>query len=443
METTLVESTLIQNGFLVLPDRVIKGDLRLSGKRIQEFNTQLSPMADERILDAGGAYILPGFIDIHNHGAVGFDFTLGAYDQEKDWFNKDDTVYLEGITRALEYFLKQGATRILATTLAAPPTDLIQAFHLLNDYLGTDPAGLAIALAGINLEGTFIKDAAFAGAQNPEYFQSASARLFDRLQDASGGNIRIVNIPPEHGIPGLELTSHLSGQGVIVAGGHSGAYGTETHQAIDKGLRLAVHYFNGPNRQSYKSFSHNGAMEAFLVRDEVSLELIVDGFHVDPAYVLDAIQRKGIDRIIPITDSLFVNGSDTINAFSLAGIPGQVSADKQYLKVAGQMDTLFGSILTPLKGFTNLLDWMTHDRNGIWIKTHSGHSKHEALVMISRMMSGNPARLLGLDKDQSTGAATGMIAQGYSADILVMDLTQSDQGMPSIRHCFLAGKMIY
>jgi len=445
MELPTINNTLIRNGFLVLPEQVLQADLRLAGGLIQALNPHLSPLPGEQVIDAKGSYILPGFIDIHNHGALGFDFTLGTYHELGDRFEEDELSYQNGITRVLGYFLRQGATRILATTLAAPVPDLLQAFRSIDQYIRRDPSGLAAALAGINLEGTFIKDATFAGAQNPEYFQPASASLFDRLQDAAGGHIRIANIPAEHGPSGLDLIRHLVDKGVTVAGGHSGAYAADTHKAIDAGMHLAVHYFNGPNRQSYKTFHQGGTMEAFLVRDEVSLELIVDGYHISPAYVLDAINRKGTERIIAITDSLFVSGSTSISTFSLADIPGMVSADKQYLKVRGQDDTLFGSILTPIKGFSNLLNWMTREMEGVWYRKHPHLPFHDALNRISQMMSGNPAKLLGLDKALSGRAATGKIATGHLGDLIIMDLphSASDSYQPVLKHCFLAGKMIY
>ncbi|MCB0656045.1 MAG: amidohydrolase family protein [Saprospiraceae bacterium] len=435
------QDLLIKNGLLVLPDGIEKGDLRIAHGMIQEYGNPLQPLPEEQVLEANGKYIVPGFIDIHNHGGQGFDFTYGNYDPEKKGFYFSNPSYLEGVTRTLRYFLHHGATRIYATTLAAPIQDLKRSLTALDAYRKAENYELGQMLAGINLEGTFIRDPAFAGAQNPEHFQPLSQDLFADLQKAAGGMIHIVNVPPDHGMESLSFIKQLSQQGVVIAGGHTGAYGAITHEAVDAGMKLAVHYFNGPSRQSYKSFHQGGAMEAFLLRDEVSLELIVDGYHIQPAYVRDAITRKEVDRVIAITDSMFVNGSTDIHRFSLAGISGSLSSDKQYLQVSNRPDTLFGSVLTPFTGFKNLVRWLSSEMNGYWTRHHPALSRDEAIWLASQLMSSNPARLSGLDKPSHETSPTGSIRKGFSADLLILSNSNNLQDM-HIQECILAGKLM-
>jgi N-acetylglucosamine-6-phosphate deacetylase len=312
---------------------------------------------------------------------------------------------------------------VLPTSLAAPVADLLFAFGQIAAFAGEVSEPLRHMLAGINLEGTFIKDAAYAGAQNPDYFYPLDRSLFEELQTAAGGLIRIVNLPPDHGLPGCDFTHYLSERGVVVAGGHSGATADQFDAAVAAGLRLGVHFLNGPSKSSSKSFHGGGAVESMLSRDEVSLELIVDGYHVAPAYVRDVIARKGPERVILITDSVFVNGCEGIQHFSLSGIPGQVSENGKYLQVLNKADTLFGSVLRMDRGFANVLHWLMQPMTGVWIRHHEALSPEQALIQASRMASAHPAKLLGIyEQEGDSRAGTGSIEAGKWADVVLAEV---------------------
>jgi len=426
-------SLLIRNASLVLPDRLTRADLLIENGRVARIEPSIPPRSKEEVVDAGGKYILPGFVDIHNHGARGFDCSLGVWQDEQKAFALEAGSYRQGLAEALAYYRQNGVTRVFLTSLAAPLDDLAFAFRQIDAYC-REKQPLHAMIGGINLEGTFLKLPAYAGAQSPDYFYPPEEATMERLQAAAGGRIRIVNLPPEHGAGGRALIRALHEQGVLVAAGHTGAEADEFQEAIAAGTRLGVHFFNGPARSSSKSFHDGGAEEAMLRSDAVSLELIVDGYHVHPAYVLDTIARKGVERIVLITDSMFVNGCDDIHSFELCGVPGAVSANRRYLQVTDRADTLFGSVLTSRRGFENVLNWLTREMTGIWYRRHEALPLNDALVTAARMASTNPAHLTGL-------ADAGSIAPGKRADLLIAAIEHKEEGYEvSLEQVLVGGK---
>lgn len=435
---------LIKQVYVVLSNKVSKADVLVNQGKIAEIADFITESEDDVIIQAEGRYLLPGFIDIHNHGARGFDISLGAYQAEEDTFIRTSDSFEEGFSEALVFYLRHGVTRVFPTSLAASIEDLTWSFQALDYYLkysGNEIAGL---VGGINLEGTFLKLPEYAGAQNPEFFYPADLEVFEKLNKASGRRIKIVNLPPEHGKKGLALTRLLKKEGIVVAGGHTGAEADQFSEAVEAGLQLGVHFFNGPSRSSSKSFHDGGAEEAMLRLDDVMLELIVDGYHVHPAYVRDTLVRKEPSRIILITDSMFVNGCEDFDHFSLSGIPGSVSENREYLQVTNKEDTLFGSVLHSKKGFENVLNWLTREMTGIWYRKHDAYSLEDALVMVSQMASGNPARLLRLDNPVvETDVATGSIKTGFCADLLLVTLEENEKGYElKLEKIWLKGKEI-
>lgn len=416
-------STLFKNARLVLTDRVLNSDLAIKNGIIQKIASGINPAEYDIVTDLQGKYILPGFIDIHNHGASGFDFSFGKYDTASDSFHLEENAIRSGLEDALKFYREKGVTRVLPTSMAAPLEKLEFTFSALKSYI-EKKLPLWEMVGGINLEGTFLKDPYYAGAQNPKFFYDAEIGTVEKLQVASGNLLRIVNVPPEHGDKGLELIKFLRQQNIVVSGGHTAAYGDEFQAAVDSGLSLSVHFFNGPSRSSSKSFRLGGAEEIMLKSDEVSTEIICDGYHVDPAYVRDTIARKEASRVIMITDSMFANGLTGLENFSLFGLNGAVSSNREYLQMLGVSDTLFGSVLTSDKGFSNVLKWLSTAMKGVWYRHHEALPTDEALITASRMFSGNPARLLGIDKSKNQTPGTGSLEAGHWADLLIADIKE-------------------
>ncbi len=434
-------SILFKNANLLLPDKIIRGDLKIKNGIIDEIGFQIADAKVDERIDLNGKFIIPGFVDIHNHGASGFDFSFGRYDLEKDSFDNSDESFLEGIEHALKHYYQHGVTSVLLTTMAAPLQRIEHSFSRLKTYLQMEMPYHSL-IKGINLEGTFLKDPHYAGAQNPKFFYKIDARIIHRLQKVSGNLLKIVNVPPEHGEQGLELTRLLRKNNVVVAGGHTAAYGDEFLAAVAAGLSLSVHFFNGPSRSSAKGFRSGGAEEIMLKADEVFLELICDGYHIDPAYVRDAIRRKENSRIIMITDSMFANGLKELNQFELFGLGGAISDNGEYLQLVGSEDTLFGSVLCSDQGFQNVVHWLTTEMPGVWYRKHPALSLEDALCAASAFASSNPARLMGVFETKTDRPGTGSIEVGKWADLIVVNINDNENVEINIEDVFSRGKII-
>ena len=416
---------LIKNGTIVLFDRLLHGDIQIRNGFIYAIGNYQPAVRGKIEIDATGKYILPGFIDIHTHGANGFDFTNGRFDQEKGSFLKDQKNYHFGLQQAIQKYLATGTTGVVLATVSAPDEELIQSFEYFDQFLKNYAAEAPHNLLGILVEGTFIKDKAFAGAQNPDFFQSPSIALFEKYQSAAGGRIRSVNVTPEYDATALELIDYLSRKNILVCAGHTGATADEYLTAVQKGLRVALHFLNGPTGSSTKPFGHGGAIQAVLRSHDVFAELITDGYHVDPLYVREVIHRKGLQRIIAITDSMFVTGLEDIATFIISGVLGRVSANRRYLEVVGSQNTLFGSVLTMDVAFSNIISWLTKSVEGIWREHLPAVSFEDALIQATWMCSRNPAKVLKIMRPevhyyrQDLNQYTGSLDVGKRADILV------------------------
>jgi len=293
-------------------------------------------------------------------------------------------------------FADRGTTRVLLTTLAAPLDRLEAVLREMDTYIRSDRNGKdGATLVGAFIEGTFIRYPEFAGAQNPEYFETPTLELFERLNQAAGGHIRYVNIVPEHGQVALDLIGNLTRRGVLVGAGHTSCPAETYLEAVKHGLRVAVHFTNGPTGSSFKPFGGGSVLQSVLTSRRVYAELIADGYHVNPAYLLDILHRKGVERIVAITDAMFVTGAKEIDEFEVAGIKGKVSEDRRYLRVTEKENTLFGSVLTMSVAFGNWVSWLTKPMRGIWVDEYLPYETDEAVLMASRMCSSNPALLLG------------------------------------------------
>lgn len=418
----------ISNGNVVLNDKIVKTDILLKDGVIKAVNVKKNPAADEEVIDASGKYILPGFIDIHTNGMAGYDTTNGKFDVSTGNFSTSKNDYNSALEEALKNYLQHGTTLVGLTTLEAPVSKLKKVFNYVGNYKsGSSP--LADVIFGIYMEGTFMKDENYKGAHNPKYFISPSVKLFKEFQEAAKGTIKIVNVVPEWGSAGLKLIRHLRSTGVIAAMGHTGATADETGKAIENGASIGIHLFNGPSLSSYKPFGGGGAVEAFIKSDDVFVELISDGYHIDKSYLLDVIKRKGIDKSVIITDGMFTINKRDIKEFVITGVKVKVSKNKEYLMIAENKKklALAGSSLTMDKAFENLVNWYTVEQTGVWNKIHKPLKLDEAILTASKLCSDTPAKALKVfDKSRESGIpGTGSIAAGKKANVVIADISRS------------------
>lgn len=428
----------IFNAKIVLQDKIITGYVDINGGLISQISEGTPKGIDELDINACGNFLLPGFIDIHTNGIAGFDLTNGYHNPENDNFSTKEVEYKKGLEKALNAYAQTGVTSLFLTSIASSLEQLEIVFTLTDCFLKEyQPKPIANLVKGLFVEGTFMKSHDFRGAHNSVYFNEPGIETFNRLQSASGNRIKMVNVVPEWGKRGYDFIDHLISKNIICAAGHTGATGAEYREAINRGTNLAIHFLNGPSKSSYKPFNNMGAIETVLRSPEVYVELIADGYHVDKAYVRDVIKRKGIDKTIIVTDSMFAASYNKINNFKFGGIPGRISKNREYMFIEGREEALFGSLLTMDKAFENILNWLTKDIRGVWYDTHSAINFDEAIIAASKMCSQNPGKLIFMTDQEKT---YGIITEGNSADLIIAEIEEDEFGYhTNIQSIFIEG----
>ena len=426
-----METIRLKNGSLVTQKGVKKGDCLLQDGHIK---LPAAKTKGEKTIDIRGKYVLPGFVDIHFHGCNLFDFTLGKFNPDNNTFDAGPSAYRTGLDMLRKTLPAFGVTSFYVATFAAAMQTLKNAYNCLTEYLKNDQTGGAKLLGG-NLEGSFISPD-MAGAQNPDYVFKPSNESFDQIEDR--GSIKIALVGPDSGEPAIALTKYLTDKGILVGAGHTNATCRQFLDAVNAGTKYCVHFTNGPTGGSYKPFNGGGAVEAVLTADSIYAELIADGYHVNPLYIRDIIKRKGFDKIIGMTDCMFVAGS-SVKRINLSGVPGKVSDDGRYIAVENKKNTLFGSVLTVNKGFENMLNWLTSDMTGIWNKKHPALDFKKALVAVAKFYSTNPCKITGLaDK------GLGRIENNANADITILNITGSPGNYNvNVEYTFVDGNVVY
>ena len=323
------------------------------------------------VFDAAGRRIVPGFIDIHTHGAVGVDVN-GASAEDLEKIGK--------------FFAKNGTTSWLASILTDTEEQTSRAISQCIEYQAS--AGKGAQLLGIHLEGPFLASE-FKGAMPEHLLKKGSADLTASYQRQANGNIRYITVSPEvEGV--LELIPRLRELGIVVAMGHSGADYDTAMAAIQAGTAACTHTFNAmaPLHQ------HRPAIIGAALESDVYCEMICDGLHLHPAIVRLLWKTKGPQRLVAITDSIMAAGLPDGNYH--LGV-NQVVVEKGDAKLASD-GTRAGSTLTQDRALRNLLSF-------------TGLSLEEILPVLTE----NPAKLIGVYDRK------GSIEDGKDADLVVLD----------------------
>jgi len=265
---------------VVTPRQVLSpGWIRLAGNLIDAVGSGQPPGPGT---DLHGAWVLPGFVDIHLHGGGGTSFTEGSSEDAR---------------RTAEFHRRHGTTTMVASLVTAPLAELEVRAAMLARLAGQG------VLAGIHLEGPFLA-AARCGAQDPRHLLAPDVAAFERLRAAAAGYLRVVTIAPE--LPGAaELIKAATRAAVTVAVGHTDATAEVAAAAVDLGATHATHLFNGMRPLHHRE---PGAAGALLDRAEVTCEVIADGVHLHPAIVRLAARAAGPGRLVLISDAMAAAG---------------------------------------------------------------------------------------------------------------------------------------
>lgn len=280
-----MSSLLLKNSRVLTEDGIIdKGYILVEDGKIKSFGPadELGGQSADKTIELdAGATLAPGFIDLHIHGAGGAD-TMDSTPEA-----------LQTIARTLP---AEGTTSFLATTITQERSLIEKALANAAAY---KPEGTEAEMLGIHLEGPFINEKR-KGAQPLKHILKSDVELFKAWQEKSGQLIRLVTLAPElEG--GKELVRHLAETGVIASIGHSDADYEEVREAVEAGATHVTHLFNG-----MKGLHHRepGTAGAALLFKELIVEMIADGVHVRPEMIKLALNSKGMDGMVLITDSM-------------------------------------------------------------------------------------------------------------------------------------------
>ncbi|MDF2713483.1 MAG: N-acetylglucosamine-6-phosphate deacetylase [Paenibacillus sp.] len=324
--------------------------------------------ADDTSMDGNGMLLIPGMIDVHIHGASGFDMMDGTEES------------IQQVSRACA---ESGCTSFLATSVSSTMDDLLVMMRSVKRVIGHERGA---GIAGIHLEGPYL-NVKRKGMQNEKYLRHPDMDEMSLIYREAGDLIKMVTIAPE--LPGgMELISYLREQGTIIAVAHSDATYEEAKLAFAQGASHVTHCFNGMRPIHHRD---PGLVVAAFEEEHVSLQAIVDHVHLHPAIIRLMHRIKGSQGMVLITDALQAMGLGD-GSYTFGGHSVQVADG-----VARLADgTLASSTVTMNKALRYTVEL------GI------------PLTEAVRMASTTPADILGL-------ADKGRIAQGCAADLVLLN----------------------
>jgi N-acetylglucosamine-6-phosphate deacetylase len=346
----------------------------------------IEPGSSVTFIDCQGSFLMPGFIDLHVHGALGYE----VMDADP-----------EGLREMARFYATHGVTGFLATTWTASRDAIRRVLDALGPLTGPIPGGAS--LLGIHLEGPYLNTAR-CGAQDKALIRRADPE--EAVEFLETGLVRLVALAPEFP-ENLWLVDECQRRGVTVSAGHTDASYEQMAAAVQHGVRQVTHCFN-----AMSPFNHRapGVVGAALAFPEIRCELIADNIHVHPVAMQLTLKAKGPEGVILITDA--VRG---------AGLPeGEYPIDDHRRIIikdhAARLPdgTLAGSVLTLDQGLRNL-----------------AVAAHRPFPELWASSSRNAALAIGLDQHK------GSLIPGYDADLVLLDADGN------VKMTFVAGEPVF
>jgi N-acetylglucosamine-6-phosphate deacetylase len=367
----------LTNGRVILPQEIVIGKtVVVEEKKIVDVADADSLGTEAQKIDVGGRYIAPGLIDIHTHGAL--DHT----------FNEPDAETFATIT---EENMRRGVTSLLATISTAPIPDMVKCLEFGRQWMQEPHEGSQVL--GVHLEGPYFS-LAQKGAQDPKNIRTPDDGTPDILLEHHDV-MRIMTYAPE--LPGaLDLTARLARLGIVPAAGHSSAKDEDVLAAIKVGLRHAIHIWSGQSSTVREGpWRKPGLLEATLVFDELTAEMIADNKHLPPTLMKLAYKCIGADRLCIVSDATSGAGMPEGARFRMGEMEYEVHEG-----VGMMLDR------TAFAGSTTLVNQM------VPILTDAVSIP---LVEAVRMATLTPARVIGF------GDHKGSLEAGKDADLAVFE----------------------
>ncbi|MEN3326259.1 MAG: N-acetylglucosamine-6-phosphate deacetylase [Acidobacteriota bacterium] len=358
---------LLKNANVVLAEREVQASVLIEDGRI----VSLEADRGDEVFDLAGTTLLPGFIDVHIHGAAGIDVM-------------DATA--AGLAEVSKYLASQGVTSWMPTFVPASDDHYARAINAISEAMN----GPGARVLGVHYEGPFVNTAQ-CGALHTEYFKTySSAEDLDSLPLPSTG-VRMITTAPEVA-GGVALVRELKRRGWVISIGHTRAALDVLDQAGDAGAHHMTHFMNAMAPLHHRT---PGPIAWGLSRDDVTVDVIADGIHLDPFMLRLLLKLKGAQGISLISDAIAAAGKGD-GDYEIWGETINVKNGR----TANVHGSIAGSVISMLDAVRLL------------------RSLGVSYVDLVRMASSNPARLLGIDAD------CGSIEVGKRADLIALD--QSD-----------------
>lgn len=372
---------LIKNCNIIYLDRIEKGSLLIEDGKIKSINPE--NQNSDYIFDAEGMYVSPGFIDVHIHGANGFD-TMDATE--------------EALNTISTTIAKYGTTSFLPTTMTLPIEDVNKALKVIKKLKQDGTEGAQIL--GAHLEGPFVSCKAI-GAQNPNYLIPPTIENYEKMvKDCEDSVVSITLAPETEGC--YELIEYLSNKGVVCSMGHTIATHDQAIKAIEKGAAHSTHLYNAMLPFNHRETGIIGA----TFDSDITTEIITDGIHVSYPAIRIAVKQKSYDKVLLITDAMMACGMPDGN-YTLGGQDVVLKDNAVRLKNG----TLAGSVLTLDNAIRNLMK-----------------NTQIPLYELIKMATYNCAKHCKVDNIK------GLIKEGYDADLILFD------DAINIKKVFIKGK---
>ena len=337
-----------------------------------KFGAVLPENVPEDAIDLNGATVIPGLIEVHSHGAAGFDFSDGDY---------------EGLKEIAKFYLSCGITSFAPASMTLPYDVLEKAFATAKQIAEEQPAGCAV-LRGIQMEGPYFSYAK-RGAQNPDYLKTPDFEGFKALYEGCNGLVRIVDVAPE--LPGAAEFVAKAKDYCTVSIAHTDSDYDHAKAAIDAGVTHLTHLYNAMPGIHHRN---PGVIPAAVENKNVRAEIICDGLHIHPASVRLAFSMFGGERMIAVSDSGRCAGQSEGYQFELGGQMAEVRGG--VAKLVGT-ETIACSASNMWACLCNLISWNIPEEDAVRAATY------------------NPACALGVQD------VVGSIETGKIADFLVIE----------------------
>lgn len=386
--------TVIKNGRIIADDEILVGyNLYYENGRITAVTKDTLP-ADEAI-DADGGYVSAGFIDMHTHGAGGFDFL-------------DETV--EAYVTSAEVMARHGTTAVVPTLTSVDADGMKRSVAVYKEAVKQNVNGAAFV--GLHAEGPYFAESQ-KGAQESRFIHPFAPEEYKEILDIADGAIVRWSAAPE--LDGMEdFAKYVSERGVLLSIGHSDADYDAAMKAYEHGFTHLTHFYSAMSTVHRKNaFRYAGIVEAGYLTDGMTVEIIADGIHL-PAPLLKLIYKvKGADSIALVTDSM-----------RAAGMPDGPS-------VLGKIDN--GMEVIVEDGVAKLLDRTAFAGSVATFDRLVRNMINMAEVSITdaiKMATKTPARILGLK-------TKGQLKEGFDADVVIFD------DSINVKRTVIGGKTVY